>query len=76
MSCTNYSALNPRYGLLWWLNSDGTFAPSAPRSSFFAVGAGGNVTWVDPEHGIVAVLRWVEAGQLDGFVARVLAAIG
>ena len=61
--------LNPRYGLFWWLNSDGTYKPSAPRSSFFAMGAGGNVTWIDPEHDLVAVLRWIDATKLDAWIA-------
>lgn len=39
-------ALNPRYGLFWCLNSDGSYQPAAPRDSFFASGAGGNVIWI------------------------------
>ena len=50
-------ALNPRYGLFWWLNSNATYQPAAPRDSVFAIGAGGNVTWIDPTNGLVAVLR-------------------
>ncbi len=68
-------ALNPRYGLFWWLNSDGSYQPSAPRDSFFAIGAGGNVTWIDPAHDLVAVLRWVDMTKLDAWIGLVLAAI-
>ena len=67
--------LNPHYGLFWWLNSDGGYQPSAPRDSFFAVGAGGNVTWVDPGRGLVAVLRWIDSTKLDAWIGRVLAAL-
>lgn len=67
--------LNPRYGLFWWLNSDGSYQPSAPRDSFFAIGAGGNVTWIDPGHGLVAVLRWIDSTKLDAWIGRVLAAL-
>jgi CubicO group peptidase (beta-lactamase class C family) len=68
-------ALNASYGLLWWLNTHRARIPAAPESSFFAVGAGGNVTWIDPDHDLVAVLRWTDPQTIDGFVARVLAAL-
>ena len=68
-------ALNPRYGLFWWLNSDGSYQPSAPRDSVFASGAGGNVIWIDPGHGLVAVLRWIDSAKLDAWIGRVLAAL-
>ena len=67
--------LNPRYGLFWWLNSDGSYQPSAPRDSFFAIGAGGNVTWIDPAHDLVAVLRWIDCTRLDAWIALVLGAL-
>ncbi len=72
---TTPCALNPRYGLYWWLYSDGTYQPAAPRSSVFASGAGGNVTWVDREHDLVAVLRWIDPACLNDFIGQVLAAI-
>ena len=68
-------ALNPHYGFLWWLNTDGTRFPSAARDAFFASGAGGNLTWVDPSSGIVAVLRWTDPAAMDGFIGRVRAAL-
>jgi CubicO group peptidase (beta-lactamase class C family) len=67
--------LNAQYGFLWWLNADGTRFPSAARDAFFASGAGGNLTWVDPSSGIVAVLRWTDPAAMDGFIARVRAAL-
>jgi CubicO group peptidase (beta-lactamase class C family) len=67
--------LNPHYGFLWWLNSDGARFPSAARDAFFASGAGGNLTWVDPSSGIVAVLRWTDPAAMDGFIGRARAAI-
>ncbi|HEX5327642.1 MAG TPA: serine hydrolase, partial [Acetobacteraceae bacterium] len=66
--------IKPGYGFLWWLNGSGD-QPSASRESFFAVGAGGNQIWIDPAHGIVAVLRWVDPAAIDGFIARVMAAL-
>ena len=66
--------LNPNYGLLWWLNTGRTRYPSASAASFFASGAGGNITWVDPEHELVVVMRWMDPASVDGSIARVMAA--
>ena len=41
----------------------------------FRSGNGTNVVIVDPEHDIVAVVRWIENGAVDGFVQRLLAAV-
>ncbi len=53
-------ALHPNYGLLWWLNTGRTRYPSATPVSFYASGAGGNITWVDPANDLVAVMRWMD----------------
>ena len=68
-------ARNLSYGLLWWLNTGRPYKPSAPADSVFAMGAGGNVTWIDPTHDIVAVLRWIDPATLDAWIGRVLAAL-
>ena len=39
-------------------------------------GAGGNLTWIDPDNDIVAVLRWTDPAGMDGFMGLVMAAIG
>jgi len=67
--------LNLNYGLMWWLNTGGGRWPSAPHGSFAAVGAGGNVIWVDPEHDVVSVLRWIDPASLDSFLRLLMAAI-
>jgi CubicO group peptidase (beta-lactamase class C family) len=67
--------VNPSYGCMWWLNTDRKLFPSAPASSFVALGARDNVVWIDPEHDIVAVVRWIGPGATDGFIGRVLAAV-
>lgn len=46
---------NPRYGYMWWLN---------PDYSYMAVGAGGNYIWIDPEHDLVIVLRWIDGATI------------
>jgi CubicO group peptidase (beta-lactamase class C family) len=47
------------YGFLWWLNTDGQLWPSAPESAYAALGHGQNTVFVDPEHDLVVVLRWL-----------------
>jgi CubicO group peptidase (beta-lactamase class C family) len=68
-------ALNPNYGLMWWLNTRRTRYPSASERSFYASGAGGNITWVDPDNDLVAVMRWMDPASVDGFIARVMQSI-
>ena len=72
---TTPCALNPHYGFLWWLNSDGARYPAAGRDAFFASGAGGNLTWVEPSKGIVCVLRWTNPAAMGGIIERVLGAV-
>ncbi len=68
-------ALNPSYGLLWWLNTGNIRYKSAPARSFFASGAGGNLTWVDPEHELVAVMRWLDPASADTFMRLIVQAM-
>jgi CubicO group peptidase (beta-lactamase class C family) len=62
------------YGYLWWLNTEQRRYPSAPVRSYYASGAGGNLTWVDPDHDLVAVLRWTDPAATDKFMGLVMAA--
>ena len=63
------------YGLLWWLNTGGGRYQSAPEDSFFAFGAGGNLTWVAPEQDLVAVLRWTDPTAIDTFIRLIMQAV-
>jgi len=65
-------ALNPNYGFLWWLNTGRTRYPSASPGSFFATGAGGNITWIDPANDLVAAIRWMDPTAVDGFIRLVI----
>jgi CubicO group peptidase (beta-lactamase class C family) len=67
--------LNPSYGYLWWLNTDRRRYPSAPAGSYYAMGAGGNLTWIDPDRDLVAVLRWTDPAAANKFMGLVMAAI-
>jgi CubicO group peptidase (beta-lactamase class C family) len=75
-TATTPASVNPTYGCLWWLNTGHGLYPSAPESSVFALGAGTNMIWIDPDHDLVAVVRWIETGApVDGFIGHVLAAV-
>jgi CubicO group peptidase (beta-lactamase class C family) len=65
----------PFYGYLIWLNHDGRVFPSVPASSYFAIGAGGNYTWIEPERRMVLVVRWIDPDCADAFFGRVLQAL-
>jgi CubicO group peptidase (beta-lactamase class C family) len=66
----------PTYGVMnWFLNTDHKYLPSAPAAAFAHLGNGTNVVYVDPEHDLVAVVRWIDNGAVDGFVQRLLAAV-
>jgi hypothetical protein len=62
---------------MWWLNTDRALLPAAPETAFMAVGAGWtNVIYVDPEHDLVTVTRWVDGPEhVNGFIQRILAAV-
>jgi CubicO group peptidase (beta-lactamase class C family) len=66
---------NPMYGLLWWLNTNHGRYKSAPQTSFFASGAGGNLTWVAPQQELVAVLRWTDPTAIDTFIRLIMQAV-
>ncbi len=68
-------AIQPGYGLMWWLNTVGGQSASAPRSAYFARGAGCHAICVDPEHDMVAVVRWIDRAAVSGFFDRLMAAL-
>jgi CubicO group peptidase (beta-lactamase class C family) len=66
----------PTYGFMnFFLNTQQKLLPSAPASVFMHIGNGANLIYVDPEHDIVAVVRWIDNKAADGFVKRLLAAV-
>jgi CubicO group peptidase (beta-lactamase class C family) len=67
--------VQPTYGFMnWFLNTDRKQWPSAPATAFAHVGNGTNIVYVDPDHDLVAVVRWIDNGAVDGFLQRLLAA--
>ncbi len=67
--------LNPQYGFLWWLNTDRGQYPSAPASSFFAMGAGTNLIWIDQTLDITMVARWVDQAAVDPLLGAFMSAL-
>ncbi|MFY0611452.1 MAG: serine hydrolase [Hyphomicrobiaceae bacterium] len=72
---TTPCGLNKSYGLLWWLNAIGEQAPAAPQSNFFAMGVGANYIWVDPDHDMVCVTRWIQKEHFAEFAEKVMDAV-
>jgi len=72
---TTPTDIRPVYGYMWWLNTDRRQFTAATPRSFFALGAGGNVIWIDPEDDLVVVTRWLDNSATNEFMRRVLAAI-
>ena len=69
------SPTNPSYGLLWWLNRGASRHASAPDTAVMAMGAGSNIIWVDNEHDIVMVLRWIDKSAFGGVIERLMASL-
>ncbi|MDT8341002.1 MAG: serine hydrolase [Longimicrobiales bacterium] len=74
---TTPASLKPDYGFMWWLNTGRALLPAAPETAFMAVGAGWtNVVYVDGEHGLVAVTRWLDGREhVNEFLRLVLASL-
>lgn len=68
--------VNPVYGYMWWRNAGGELWPSAPSTSYAALGYGTNLVWVSPEHDLVVVARWIERDAVDGFLGLIIESAG
>ena len=65
----------PTYGYMnWFLNTDKKLLPSASPNVFYHLGNGTNMVYVDPDHELVMVTRWITTNAMDGLVKRVLEA--
>ena len=67
--------LRPAYGYMWWLNTERKQFPAASARSFFALGSGGNIIWVDPERDLVVVIRWFDLSRTNEFIRLVSEAV-
>ena len=68
-------AIAPWYGTLVWLNRQRSVFPGASANSFFCIGAGASLVWIDRDRDMVAVLRWIDGTQIDGFCGLVAEAV-
>lgn len=60
---------NPGYGYMnWFLNTDRKLAPAAREDSVMFIGNGDNIVFIDYEHDLVAVVRWIDDAQKAEFV--------
>ncbi len=59
--------VNPEYGFMnWFLNPGRTSLPAAPESSVTFRGNGQNIVYVDWDHDLVVVVRWIKSGRAVG----------
>jgi CubicO group peptidase (beta-lactamase class C family) len=66
---------NKGYGYMnYFLNTDKKLLPSAPTSCYVHIGNGTNMVYVDKEHDLVVVARWIENNAMDQFIRLVLEA--
>jgi len=66
---------NPGYGFCnWYLNTDKKMYPDARADSVTFIGDGANEIFIDYQHDIVAVVRWIDGGKMKDFVRLLVAA--
>jgi CubicO group peptidase (beta-lactamase class C family) len=68
---------NAEYGYAnWFLNTGRKPIPSAPEAAFYFSGNGANIIYIDHEHDVVAVVRWLGGGgALNEFVGKIVASL-
>ena len=70
------TSANTTYGYMnFFLNTDKKYLPSAPVTAFAHIGNGTNIIYVDPEHELVMVVRWIENNAVDSMIKKVLEAL-
>lgn len=70
------TAAQPTYGFMnWFLNTDKKLYPNAPATAFAHVGNGTNIIYIDSEHDLVIVARWIENNKIDEFIAKINASL-
>ena len=73
---TTPTGANTGYGFMnYFLNTDRKMYPSAPATAYAHIGNGTNAIYVDPEHELVAVIKWMDDKSIDGFLKLMLSAL-
>lgn len=64
----------PTYGYMnFFLNTDKKYLSNAPANAFVHVGNGTNIIYVDPEHQLVMVVRWIDNNaSINELIKKVL----
>jgi CubicO group peptidase (beta-lactamase class C family) len=66
---------NPGYGFCnWFLNTGKKMYPDASADSVAFIGDGANIVFIDYQHDMVAVVRWIDGGKMKDFVKLLEAA--
>ena len=67
---------NPGYGFCnWFLNTGKKMYPDAPEDSVAFIGDGANIIFIDYQHDMVAVVRWIDGGKMKEFVKQLEASL-
>jgi len=67
---------NPGYGYMnWFLNTDRKLFPAASADCVAYIGNGDNIVFIDYQHDLVAVVRWIDDSKKAEFVALLEAAL-
>jgi len=70
------TSAQPTYGFMnWFLNTDKKLYAAAPASAIAHLGNGTNIIYVDPEHDIVIVARWIENAKINELLEKVMASM-
>jgi CubicO group peptidase (beta-lactamase class C family) len=73
---TTPTTAQPTYGYMnFFVNPDHQFLPNAPTTAFVHIGNGTNMVYVDAEHDVVMVVRWLDNKAMDGVVKKLLDSI-
>jgi CubicO group peptidase (beta-lactamase class C family) len=74
---TTPTGSNPGYGFCdWYLNTDRKMYPAPRADSVAFIGDGSNIVFVDYQHDMVAVVRWIDGGKMKDFVKLLADATG
>jgi CubicO group peptidase (beta-lactamase class C family) len=66
----------PIYGYMnWFLNTDHKMYPAAREDCVTFLGNGDNVVFIDYQHDVVAVVRWIDDKQKAEFVRLLEASV-
>ena len=66
------TSAQPTYGFMnFFLNTDKKYYPNAPASAYAHIGNGANIIYIDPDHDLVMVVRWIESSAMNELIGKV-----